>query len=120
MLFRKLARSTTSGSRAAFSIKVVPSAKAAAIIRFSVPVTETISIRITAPFNLFALALIYPFSTSISAPIALRPSMCRLTGRDPIAQPPGSDTSAVPNFANKGPSTNIDARMVLTKSYGAT
>ncbi len=42
-----------------------------------------------------------------------------LTGRAPIAQPPGSDTSARPNLASRGPSTRIDARIVLTSWYGA-
>ena len=37
---RNCARSLTSGSRAAFSITVTPSAKVAAIMRFSVPVTD--------------------------------------------------------------------------------
>ena len=37
-----------------------------------------------------------------------------LTGRAPIAQPPGKDTSAAPKRANNGPSTKIDARMVFT------
>ncbi len=40
---RQRARSTTSGSRAAFSSIVVPSASVAAISRFSVPVTVTTS-----------------------------------------------------------------------------
>ena len=48
------------------------------------------------------------------------PLMCRSTGREPIAQPPGSDTSAAPYFASNGPSTSTDARIVLTNSYGAT
>ncbi len=48
---RKLARSTTSGSRAAFSSKVSPSASVAAIIRFSVPVTVTVSSTRRAPFR---------------------------------------------------------------------
>src|ERR1035441_8266639 len=42
-----------------------------------------------------------------------------LTGRAPIAQPPGSETSARPKRASSGPSTRIEARMVLTSSYGA-
>ena len=46
---RQRARSTTSGSRAAFSSTVVPSASVAAIIRFSVPVTVTMSNTILAP-----------------------------------------------------------------------
>src|ERR1700738_1199516 len=41
------------------------------------------------------------------------------TGRAPIAQPPGSDTSARPNRATSGPSTRIAAPMVFTSSYGA-
>ena len=50
------ARSTTSGSRAAFSITVSPSAKVAAIIRFSVPVTVTMSVTIRAPWSRGAFA----------------------------------------------------------------
>ena len=42
-----------------------------------------------------------------------------LTGRAPIAHPPGSDTSARPKRASSGPSTKIDARMVFTSWYGA-
>ena len=48
---RQFARSTTSGSRAAFSITVSPSASVAAIIRFSVPVTVTMSVNSLAPFR---------------------------------------------------------------------
>ena len=51
------ARSTTSGSLAAFSRTVTPFARDAAIIRFSVPVTVTVSKYITAPFSLFADAI---------------------------------------------------------------
>jgi hypothetical protein len=58
--------------------------------------------------------------SEICAPIASSPAMCRLTGRAPIAQPPGSETRASPCRATSGPSTRIDARMVLTRSYGAT
>src|SRR6185437_12754354 len=60
-----------------------------------------------------------PFSTLISAPSVCRPRMCWSTGREPIAQPPGSDTSAWPKRATSGPSTRIEARMVRTRSYGA-
>ena len=45
--------------------------------------------------------------------------MCWSTGRAPMAQPPGSETLASPQRARSGPSTRIDARMVLTMSYGA-
>jgi hypothetical protein len=56
MAFRQWARSTTSGSRAAFSMTVTPSASAAAIIRFSVPVTVTMSQKILAPRRRLACA----------------------------------------------------------------
>ena len=38
------------------------------------------------PLNLSTLTLILPFSTSMRAPRACRPLMCRLTGLEPIAQ----------------------------------
>ncbi len=117
---RQSARSVTSGSIAAFSSTVVPSARVAAAITFSVPVTVTMSKTKRAPFNRAARALMKPFSTLISAPSACRPLMCWSTGREPIAQPPGSETSAAPWRASSGPSTRIEARMVLTSSYGAT
>jgi len=58
MAKRHWARSTTSGSRAAFSSVVVPSARQAAIMRFSVPVTVTRSMTMRAPFSRFARAAI--------------------------------------------------------------
>ncbi len=54
---RQCARSTTSGSCAAFSITVVPCARVAAIMMFSVPVTVTMSITMRAPFSREAFAL---------------------------------------------------------------
>src|SRR5437773_7801614 len=54
------------------------------------------------------------------APIARKPLMCWSTGREPIAQPPGSDTVASPKRASSGPSTRIAARIVFTRSYGAS
>ncbi|MCY1374968.1 hypothetical protein D9M69_623450 [compost metagenome] len=45
------ARSTISGSCAAFSSSVSPSASAAAMRKFSVPVTVTMSVRMRAPFS---------------------------------------------------------------------
>ncbi len=120
MRLRKAARSTTSGSRAAFSITVVPDARVAAIMRFSVPVTVTVSSTMRAPRRRPAVATMLPLRTSTCAPSCCRPCRCRFTGREPMAQPPGSDTTAWPNFATRGPSTRIDARMVLTSSYGAS
>ena len=73
MEMRKFARSTTSGSRAAFSSTVSPSASVAAIIRFSVPVTVTVSSTSRAPFSRCARARMYPPSMVMSAPIACKP-----------------------------------------------
>ena len=42
--------------------------------------------------------------------------MCWSTGREPIAQPPGSETVASPKRASSGPSARIDARIVFTRS----
>ena len=117
--FRQFARSTTSGSLAAFSMTVVPSASVAAIIRFSVPVTVTRSMTRRVALSLRAVAWMYPPATWTSAPIFINPSMCRLTGRDPMAQPPGSETTALPNRASMGPRTRMDARIDFTSSYGA-
>ena len=58
MAQRKLARSTTSGSRAAFSSMVSPEASVAAIIKFSVPVTVTVSSTSRVPLSRCARALI--------------------------------------------------------------
>ena len=68
MAIRKFARSTTSGSRAAFSITVSPSASAAAIIRFSVPVTVTVSSTRRAPLQpLGACADVAAFDVDVRA-----------------------------------------------------
>src|SRR5574343_1177501 len=117
---RHSARSTISGSCAQFASAVVPRASTAALSTFSVAPTLTMSNTKRPPFRRSQRALTKPFSTVTSAPSACMPRMCRSTGREPMAQPPGSDTSAWPNLANSGPSTRIEARMVLTSSYGAT
>ncbi|KAG1240388.1 hypothetical protein G6F68_017711 [Rhizopus microsporus] len=76
ILMSSSARSTTSGSRAAFSSTVRPSASTAAISRFSVPVTVTMSVRTDAPFRRLARATTKPCSMLMSAPRAARPVMC--------------------------------------------
>ena len=48
--------------------------------------------------------------------IGLRPVDQHIKGLEAMAQPPGSDTRASPQRASRGPSTRIDARMVLTRS----
>ena len=72
IFIKQLARSTTSGSLAAFSMVVMPSAKHEAMITFSVAVTLTGSKVIFAPFRRpFTFALMFPSSISISAPKVL-------------------------------------------------
>src|SRR5690606_29663062 len=56
----------------------------------------------------------------ISSPRGSIPLMCWSTGRCPIAQPPGRLTRASPKRATSGPRTRMEARMVLTRSYGAS
>jgi len=51
-----------------------------------------------------AEAITYPSSSSMSAPNAFMPLMCRSTGRGPQAQPPGSETLASPQRPIRAPS----------------
>ena len=108
---------TTSGSLAALVIVVAPLARAAAITMFAVPVTVILSKIISQPFNPSgAVASTYPALMSMCAPICSSAFKCKSIGLCPIAQPPGSETSQCPNLANRGPSTKIEARIVLTMS----
>ena len=67
-------RSTTSGSLAALSITVMPVAKVAAVIMFSVAPTLGNSRVIFAPFKPEgALAIIKPCSDETCAPISVKP-----------------------------------------------
>ena len=118
--FRKLAKSTISGSSAAFSIIVVPSASTAAIIIFSVAPTDGKSKYNLDPTNLSALASTKPWSITISAPKALNPFKCRSIGLVPIEHPPGIDIFVWLNLASNGPITKNDALIFLTSSYGAS
>ena len=104
MLFRKLAKSTTCGSLAAFSMVVFPAAIVAAIITLMVAPTETTSKYIWFPFNSSVSVIISPCSILTLAPKALKPLICWSIGRKPILQPPGRDTSAFLYFPSKAPS----------------
>ena len=72
-----------------------------------------------APFSFSAVAVMSPPTWVILAPIASKPLRWRSIGRLPIVQPPGIETFAWPLRARIGPSTTIDARILLTYSYGA-
>ena len=123
ILFRKLARSTISGSCAAFSITVVPSASAAAIMITSVAPTLGKSRYIVLPVIFSALASTMPrlsCSSFILTPRALSPFRWSSTGLFPIAQPPGRCITALPVLSSRAPSTRIDARIIFTRSNGAS
>ena len=119
ILFRKSARSQTSGSAAAPSITVVPSARTAAIITLSVPRTVGPNFPrklMTAPFNFGAKTLTSPPSTRTAAPRASNPFRCKSIGRSPMTQPPGRATVASLHRPKSGPSTQTDARILRTTS----
>ena len=103
-------RSTISGSRAALSITVVPSASTAAMRMFSVAPTLGKSSQICAPCRSPASATTRPCSISVVAPSLRSPAWCMSSGREPIASPPGSGTTARRHRATSGPSTHTDAR----------
>ena len=98
ILLRKLARSTTSGSAAAPSMTVSPSARTAAIITLSVPRT----VGRTLPRKLIDAARRLPAKDFDVATLdAIRPhralqipSDARSIGRSPMTHPPGSETVA--------------------------
>ena len=82
---------------------VVPLASVAAMTIFSVAPTDAKRISCTAPFRPpEVLACRYPSFSSISAPSASSPSTCRSIGRAPMAQPPGSETTACPKPCQQG------------------
>ena len=111
--------STTSGSRAALSIVVVPSANTAAVTMFSVAPTLGNEKAISAPWRRSAVACSSPWANLNEAPIASRPATCMSIGRAPKSSPPGIDRRTSPQRVNSGPSTLIDARIRSTSSYGA-
>ena len=114
------ASSTISGSRAAFSMTVVPWARTAAVNRFSVAPLLGKSSTTRVPVSRFARASMNPWTTWISTPIAVRPRKCMSRGRLPMLSPPGIATRASPKRPTSGPSTFTDARMRVTSSYGVS
>ena len=105
MLFNKVATSIISGSLAAFSIIVRPSALTAASIVLMVAPTETISIKIVAAFRRTpSVVKCMAFSLKvIRAPKASNALMCKSIGLGPRSQPPGNPTVASPNLPSKEP-----------------
>ena len=104
MLFKKVAKSMISGSRAAFSITVVPSARTAAKMALIVAPTETISMKIRAPCKPCGAAKwTVPLSSLTVAPKAIKAFKCWSIGRGPILSPPGKVTVARWKRPNKAP-----------------
>ena len=108
--------SSTSGSRAAFSSVVRPRASAAAIIRFSVPVTVTMSNTMLAPRSRRA-------RRGDVAARELDARAHRLQALEVLIDRTRADRAAAgqrharaPVRATSGPSTSTDARIVLTSS----
>ena len=123
MALRKSARSRTSGSRAAFSMTVVPLASTAAISTLSVPVwlgysrtTRLPTSRGTPPTVDSTRPSTFPCEEVNSAPMASRARRCMSMGRGPKSSPPGIDTWAQPHRVRSGPSTTTDARIFSTSS----
>ena len=113
-------RSTTSGSRAALSIVVVPEANTAAVTMFSVAPTLGNENAMSAPCSRSHVAWSSPCENLNWAPIASRPSTCMSIGRAPKSSPPGIESRTSPQRVSSGPRTLIDALIRSTSSYGAT
>src|SRR5262245_50140845 len=77
---------------------------------FSVAPTLGKSSQIWAPCRPSASATTQPCSISLWAPSWRRPFWCMSSGREPIASPPGSATTARLQRPTSGPSTQTDAR----------
>ena len=86
-MFKQFAKSTISGSMAAFVILVIPSAYTDAKIIFSVAPTLGKSKSIFAPIILSHLHSINPLSSEIFIPNFLKLSKCKSIGLAPISHP---------------------------------
>ena len=115
---RKRQRSATSGSRAAPSIVVTPSAHTAAVTKFSVAPTLGKEKRMSAPTSRGALTVSTPSANVQVAPMASSPAICMSIGRSPKSSPPGRAISILPTRETSGPSRLIDARIRPARSAG--
>ena len=88
-LFKKFAKSTISGSLAAFRITVFPFINTHDKIIFSVAPTDGKSKYTSPPFNLSPAHHISPPISFISAPKFFNELICISIGLSPISQPPG-------------------------------
>ena len=117
-LFRNFTISSISGSLAAFVNIVVPSAKHAANIMFSVAPTLGKSKCICVPSIFSALQIISPYSSFIFIPNFSNPFKCRSIGLEPISQPPGYEKLALLYFPIIAPANITEDLIFLIKFSG--
>ena len=115
MQFSNRQRSCTCGSAAAFRSTVVPLAKTAELIAFSVPVTEGSSRKTSAPRRPDVLRRKPPLSSTV-APRALKARKCVSIRRRPITSPPGGGSSTFPKRPSRGPARRSEPRMRAASS----
>ncbi len=110
-------RSWTWGSLAALRRMVVPLARAAPMMAFSVAVTEASSRKMSEPVSLGAVKTYCPLM-STRAPSSSRARKCVSSRRRPMTSPPGGARIAWPVRASRGPAKRMAARMRLACSAG--
>ncbi len=111
MRWRRRASSTTSGSTAAFSRMVRPSATAAVMSTVSVAPTLGKGRAKWAPWRRRALASSPSSVSSTSAPNWRSACTWKSTGRDPMRSPPTRGTNASPMRCSSGPTMRIGTRL---------
>src|SRR6266704_279187 len=109
--FRKRQRSCTWGSQAALPMIVSPSAMAAAMMVFSVAVTDASSRNISPPRSRPASSSSAPRSKLAVTPSVLKASRCVSRRRRPIPSPPGEGSTQRPVRASSGPASSTDPRI---------
>ena len=116
---RKFTKSLISGSIAQFFNTVFPTAKHAAMIKFSVAPTLIFGNFIKFPFNLpFDFAKIYPFFISYFIPSFFNAFKWKFIGLPDFpfrTQPPGNEVIDLWYFAIIGPKTSTPALIVFTE-----
>src|SRR6266540_1757458 len=109
--FRKRQRSCTWGSQAALPMIVWPSATAAAMMVFSVAVTDPSSRNISPPRSRPASSSSAPRSKLAVTPSVLKASRCVSRRRRPMPSPPGEGSTQRPVRASSGPASSTEPRI---------
>ena len=114
--FKKRQSSPISGSLAAPSRTVSPSARTAAATTFSVAPTLGNGRPMTAPLRRDTFAVTTPSRSSKQTPICSSACRCRSMGRSPMEQPPGLENSTCPTRPSNGPRSMMEERIWLMAS----